>query len=99
MTRYCLVTGTEVPANLTVHRLDCHGYDLATVLSEGRIVNLGKFDNSLMALFAIKSVHPVAAACPECCDPDLKPPQASCAGSLVSLHTCRAVPEPGRLSP
>jgi hypothetical protein len=73
MTRYCLVTGTEVPANLTVHRLDCPGYDLATVLSEGRIVNLGKFDSSLMALFAIKSVQPTAAPCPDCCDQESKP--------------------------
>lgn len=70
MTSYC-IERQRAPGHAVVHKHACTCYDLGTLLGEGGIADLGEFDDSLLALHAIKHLHPDAIRCLDCCHEDL----------------------------
>jgi hypothetical protein len=66
MTVYCLESNNEESAAI-IHKLDCSSYDLGSLLGAGRLVNLGEFENSMVALDSVKANHPDAVRCLNCC--------------------------------
>ncbi len=68
MIRYCL----EIrPDEAIIHRVDCPGYDLSTLLGLGCVADLGEFRNTSLALDAIKREHPDAVRCRDCCQAEV----------------------------
>lgn len=67
MSVYCLESGAEDSDSAIIHKLECASYDLGSLLGAGRLVSLGHFDSSLLALDAVKSTHPDAVRCEDCC--------------------------------
>ncbi len=63
MIRYCLEIG---PDEKLIHRVDCSGYDLGTLLGLGCVADLGEFRSATQALEAIKQTHPDAVRCRDC---------------------------------
>lgn len=74
MTSYCLESGAEESDGTIIHKLDCHHYDLGSLLGAGRLVCLGDFVSSAKALEHVRENHPDAARCVECCQADLVMP-------------------------
>jgi hypothetical protein len=64
MSRYCLEKTSETPI---IHRVDCPAFELATLLVSGKIVDIGEYKSSLLALQAVKGGQSCAIRCLDCC--------------------------------
>lgn len=69
MINFCIESGSQGEA--IIHKQSCGSYDNASLLSEGRVCNLGAFDNSFPALSAARNHFPDATRCWDCCRADL----------------------------
>jgi len=66
MAGYCMER-TKHQDGTIVHKQCCGSYDLASLLAEGMIYNIGEYDSPLHALNAVKEKSQDTVLCPSCC--------------------------------